>query len=269
VEALELFRAGKLNEAIDACAKEVQQHPAQADPRDLLSQLLCFAGEFERADKQLEVLGTQFADRGPAIALIRQLIRAAEARQQFFEQGRLPEFLTEPADYIRRHVEASICIRQGELGEAAKLLEQAEEARPHPSGRCNGSAFHDFRDADDTTSSFFEAFTTTGKYFWVPFERIHRITLHPAESPLDILWRRCQIAVQGSPAGIMYLPQLYVGSSRSEDETIRVGKSTEWLGSDGEPVRGIGHRILAVDDEARPLVNIDSLEFDPAPSADQ
>jgi type VI secretion system protein ImpE len=112
------------------------------------------------------------------------------------------------------------------------------------------------------TSSFFEAFTTTGKYFWVPFERVGRVTLYPTESPLDVLWRRCQIEVRGGTNGIMYLPELYVDSARSEDESLRVGQGTEWLGSEGEPVRGVGHRILAVDDEARPLVKIDALEFD-------
>ncbi len=263
MEALELFREGRLNEAIEACNREVQRHPDKPDHRDLLSQLLCYAGEYERADKHLDVLGTQFADREPVIALVRHLIRAATARQQFYEEGRLPELFTEPSEDLRRHLEASIAIRRGEPREAARLLAQAEEARGPIRGRCNGTAFQDLRDADDVTSSFFEAFTTTGKYYWVPFERIRRVRLHPTESPLDVLWRRCQIDIRGGGAGgIMYLPELYVDSFRSEDELIRVGRGTEWLGSDGEPVRGIGHRILAVDDEARPLVNIDTLEFD-------
>lgn len=265
MEALELFREAKLAEAIEACAKEVQKNPGKPDARDLLCQLYCFTGEYERADKQLEVLGTQFADRGPAIALIRHLIRAAESRRQFYEQGRLPEFLVEPAEYVRKHVEASICIREAQQREAAGLLDQADQARPRMCGRANGTAFQDLRDADDLTSSFFEAMTTTGKYYWIPFEQVARITLHPTESPLDVLWRRCTIEVRGSTNGIMYLPQLYVDSSRSQDESIRVGKSTEWLGEEGEPVRGIGHRILMIDGEARPLVNIDLLEFDPCP----
>jgi len=262
VEALELFRAGKLGEAIETCAKEVQKHPAKPDPRDLLSQLLCFAGEYERADKHLEVLASQFADRGPVVALLRHLIRAATARQQFFEEGRLPEFFTEPPDYLRRHLEASIALRRGERSEAAQLLAQAEQSRPRLSGRCNAEPFRDLRDADDLTSSFFETFTTTGKYYWVPFECVRRIALHPTESPLDVLWRRCQIEIRGGTGGIMYLPELYVDSDRSPDESIRVGRSTEWLGSEGEPIRGMGHRILSVDEEARPLVSIDALEFD-------
>ena len=262
MEALELFRAGRLDEAIETCAKAVQEHPGQPNDRDLLSQLLCFTGQYERADKHLEVLATQFADREPVIALIRHLIRAATAREQFYEEGRLPEFFTEPPDYVRRHLEASISIRRGEPREAARLLSQAEEARPAMSGRCNGTPFRDLRDADDLTAPLLETFTTTGKYYWVPFEQIRRIMLHPTESPLDILWRRCQIQIRGGTNGIMYLPQLYVGSFRSADESIRVGRSTEWLGSDGEPVRGVGHRILAVDEEARPLVSIDALEFD-------
>jgi type VI secretion system protein ImpE len=262
MDALELFRAGKLREAVAACIQQVQNQPTKPDARDLLAQLLCFLGDWERADKHLDVLSTQFPDRGVAVATIRQLIRAAGARQQFFEEGRLPEFVTSPPEYLQRHLEASICLRGGDAAEAARLLAQAEEARPRRSGRCGDAAFSDLRDADDLTSSFFEAFTSNGKYYWLPFERVRRITLFRVESPLDVLWRRCQIEVQDGPNGVVYLPQLYVDSAKAEDELLRVGQSTEWRGADGEPVRGVGHRILWIDNDVRPLVNIDSITFD-------
>ena len=48
MERLELFRAGKLQDAIDACVQQVKEHPTEPAHRDLLSQLLCFAGDLER-----------------------------------------------------------------------------------------------------------------------------------------------------------------------------------------------------------------------------
>ncbi len=263
MEALELFRAGGLQEAIEACIRNVKQQPAKPDHRDLLSQLLCFTGDWQRADKHLETLGLQFPERAENVALIRQLIRAAEARQQLYQAGRLPEFVEQPPDYLQYYLKASICLREGQTGDAAELLLQAEQTRPRVSGRCNQTAFHDMRDADDLCAGFLEAFTATGKYYWLPFDRIHRVMLYPIETPLDVLWRRSQIAVQDGPNGIVYLPQLYIDSTLSADESLCVGRGTEWLGAEGEPIRGIGHRVLWFDDGLVPMVDIHSIEFRP------
>jgi protein involved in temperature-dependent protein secretion len=40
-----------------------------------------------------------------------------------------------------------------------------------------------------------------------------------------------------------------------------LGRSTDWRGGDGSPVRGIGQRTLLVDDDARPLLEIGTLRF--------
>jgi type VI secretion system protein ImpE len=262
VDALQLFRDGNLQEAIAVCTREVQSRPGQPDHRDLLGQLLCFAGELERADKHLETLGTQFPDRAPVVGLIRQLIRAAKARQQFYDEGRVPEFTERPPAYLQLYLQASICVRQAETGEAMKLLAQAEAARPRIAGRCNGQDFHDLRDADDLAAALLEVFTTTGKYYWIPLENIRRIVLHPIESPLDVLWRRCQIQATACSEGIVYLPQLYAGSFRAEDQSLRLGRSTEWVGPEDGPVRGVGHRVFWIDEGLRPLVEIQNLEIE-------
>ncbi len=261
MDALQLFRDGNLQAAIAECTGEVQSHPGKPDPRDLLSQLLCFRGEWERADKHLETLETQFPDRAPVVSLIRQLIRAAKAREQFYDNGRAPELLTPPAEYLQRYLQAAVCLRQGESGEAAGLLAAADASRPRIVGRCDGQPFQDLRDADDFSAAFLEVFTTTGKYYWIPWEGIRRLQLHPVESPIDVLWRRCQIQATACPEGIVYVPQLYAGSSRAEDDLLRLGRSTEWCGPDEGPVRGVGHRILWIDDATRPLIEIRNLEI--------
>ena len=66
MEALQLFRDGNLQEAIAACDREVQSSPGKPDHRDLLSQLLCFTGEYERADKHLEILGKSSPTGSPS-----------------------------------------------------------------------------------------------------------------------------------------------------------------------------------------------------------
>ena len=59
---LDLFRAGKLGEAIDACQQRVKQHPSDVEARHLLGQLLCFAGEYDRADTHFGTLASQMPE---------------------------------------------------------------------------------------------------------------------------------------------------------------------------------------------------------------
>src|SRR5262245_11528456 len=122
MDARELYQAGLLKDAIAAMNAEVKQHPADTGSRALLCELLGFAGNLERADTLLDTLGTQDPQAMVGISLWRHLIRAEQARQQFFGEGRLPEFLGEPTPVLRLHLEASIHLREGRSAEAAKLL---------------------------------------------------------------------------------------------------------------------------------------------------
>src|SRR4051794_10406678 len=126
----ELFDAGKLGEAVTAALEQVKEKPADAAARGLLCELLCFTGDVERADRQLDVLGDIAPERMPAVALFRQLLRAEQARQQFFTEGRAPELVAELTPYMKLHLEASVCLREGRGADAAKLLAEAETTRP-------------------------------------------------------------------------------------------------------------------------------------------
>ena len=57
--AKELLDAGKLSAAIEQLNKEVKARPADGRLRIFLFELVCFAGDYQRADRQLEVIGHQ------------------------------------------------------------------------------------------------------------------------------------------------------------------------------------------------------------------
>src|SRR5580765_4723217 len=97
----ELYQVGKLTEAIAAANDEVKKRPTDPACRGLLTELLCFAGDLDRADKQLDVIVAQDPQALPGISLFRQLVRAEMARQQFYQEGRLPEFLAKPPDLLQ------------------------------------------------------------------------------------------------------------------------------------------------------------------------
>lgn len=258
----ELFQAGKLKEAIAAALDAVKKHPTDTDRRGQLCEMLCFAGDMERADRQLETIGQQDPQAQVGVSMFRQLIRAETARQQFHAEGRVPEFLGEPSAVLKLHLEASICAREGAWPEAFAKLAEAESQRAKVGGVCNGQAFHDFRDLDDLTASFFEVLTSTGKYYWVPIERVQVLEFRAPERPKDLLWRRAHMSVHDGPDGEVFLPSLYVGTHTHDDDRLRLGRGTQWIEQEGEPVRGIGQREFLVGEEALSIMQLNELTFE-------
>src|SRR5262245_16784410 len=77
----ELFQAGKLTEAVQVALDAVKKNPTDTDRRGQLIELLCFSGDIERADKQLETIGQQDPRAQMGVSMLRQLVRAENARQ--------------------------------------------------------------------------------------------------------------------------------------------------------------------------------------------
>jgi type VI secretion system protein ImpE len=255
-KAQEHYREGRIQEALTAATGDVRRHPADTRRRTFLCELLCLAGDLERADRQLDAVSQQEPNVMVGISLFRQVLRAEQARQQFFAAGRLPELLGPPSPALKLLLEASIRLREGRTAEAAELLAQAEEQRPRVVGICDGTAFDDLRDLDDRTASVLEVLTSNGKYYWVPMERVELIEFRPSARPRDLLWRRAHLIVRDGPDGEVFLPALYAGSQPEPDDRFRLGRATEWRGGDGTPTWGVGQRTLLVGDQARPILEI-------------
>lgn len=257
----ELFAAGKLAEAVAAQTEAVKKHPADAAPRSFFCELLCLAGDLERADKQLDALSELDAQAAMGVAMFRQLLRAETARRECFEQGRVPELLDDPTPGLKLHLEAMVHLRAGDLAQAAQVLATAEEQRAPQTGECDGEPFDDFRDLDDLTAPVFEVLTTTGKYYWIPTERIELVEFHPPEHARDLLWRSAHMVVRGGPDGIVFVPALYPGSHQAADEQLKLGRGTDWQQAEGGPVRGVGQRTFLVGDQDRPIMELKTLTF--------
>lgn len=261
--AHELFELGRLREAVAAALADVRNHPTDTARRLFLAELLSFSGELERADSQLDALGQNDPQVMPLILLSRQLVRAEQARQDFFTQGRIPEFPGPPDSMVRVLLEAAIRVREGSLAEAVSLLDQVEEGRPKLGGECNGQPFTDFRDLDDLTSCVLEVLTQNGQYYWVPLARIESLEFREPGRPRDLLWRRTHLIIRDGPDIEAFCPALYSGSAAETDDMLRLGRSTDWRGGDGTPVRGVGQRTFLVGEEATPILEIKTVTFSP------
>ncbi len=151
----ELFDAGDLAGAIDALTAEVKAHPLDAARRTFLFELLAFAGQYERAVKQLEVVANQDVESDWATQVYLNIVHAEEQRERLFNDGLRPEFLLDEPPYVHWHLEAINCLRDNRPTEAQQLIERSEESRETPHGTVDGAR-----------SMIFGIATTCWRRFW-------------------------------------------------------------------------------------------------------
>src|SRR5229473_1513027 len=77
----ELFQSGQLDEALKALTAEVRDNPTDPKRRTFLFELLCFAGEYPRAEKQLDVLSSDGRSAEMGAMLYRAALHAERIRQ--------------------------------------------------------------------------------------------------------------------------------------------------------------------------------------------
>jgi type VI secretion system protein ImpE len=258
-----LFSAGKLPEAVAAANATVRKAPADLSARVLLAEFLLFAGNLERADVLLDAASNIEPKAAVVIAEFRQLLRADMARRQQRRDGRLPEFLGEPTAALATILRAHVAQQAGDAAETAALLAEAEALRPPVSGTADAMPFDDFRDADDFNAGYLEVLTTTGKYFWIPTERIDSIQFDKPRRARDLFWRRVTMSVRGGPDGVVYLPAIYSGDNPDITDELRLGRATDWIEAPEGTVRGVGQRMFLAGQELIPVMNLTEITFDP------
>lgn len=258
-----LFRAGRLNEAVAAAGAAVRKAPSDLAARVLLAEMLLFAGNFERADVILDAASAVEPQAAVVIAECRQLLRAATARRQLRTEGRIPEFLGLPTPALAAMLEAYVALRAGDAAAAAALAARAEETRPRVAGASADRAFDDFRDADDMKAGFFEVLTTTGKYFWIPTERVETVEFHPPKRPRDLFWRRVSMTVRDGPDGDVYIPAIYDSADAAQADPLKLGHATDWQPLADGLMTGTGQTSFLIGEDLVPVMDLTSLRFGP------
>ena len=259
----QLFRDGRLDDAVAAAGEAVRRWPADLGHRVLLAELRVLAGAWARADAILVAAEAADPDAALVVAEFRQLLRAAAARREVAAEGRLPDFIGKPTQAQTLALEALVALRAGDRPAAEACTEAMDAARPELRGNSDGTAFAGFRDADDLCSASFEVLTTTGKYFWIDAERVTSLEFHPPKRPRDLVWRRCSMSLRDGPDGDVYVPALYEPApgqpAEPIDDALRLGRRTSW--SETTPVRGAGQRVFLVGEEGMPVTALGTLEF--------
>src|SRR5436305_6288163 len=137
MNASELYAAGRLQDAIKAQTDAVKAAPADPNKRLFLFELQAFAGDLERARRQIDAVKYDEPERDAAVAAYRTLLDAEEARRKLFRDGVQPSFFHPAPDHARLRLEAVQRLREKHDPEAAALLNRAAEATPSLKGEFN------------------------------------------------------------------------------------------------------------------------------------
>jgi type VI secretion system protein ImpE len=257
-----LLEAGQLGAAIEAVTQEVKAHPTDGSRRIFLFELLCFAGEWDRAEKQLDAIGHQDLKAEIGVQVYRSNIKAERDRRRLFSEGLHPHFLTEPPPYVDLHLAAINRLREGNQGEARQTLDRAEEERPALAGTFNGKRFEDFRDWDDVLGPVLELIVN-GQYSWLPFQQIRRMEVNEPKHMRDLMWATARVEASDGTIGEVFIPALYAGSSEHANDQVRLGRMTDWKKLSDDLSMAVGLRLFLVDGEDKSLFEARSVEFEP------
>ena len=230
MRARALFQDGRLAEAVDVLNTELRSDPTDRQRRTFLFELLCFAGDYDRAGKQLDIIARGGHDAALGSVLYQSALHGERIRQQMFAEGDLPA-----------------------------------RARPAPvSGRLNGEPFGTLEDADPRIGARFEVFAA-GQYTWIPMAQVARIQMAAPSRLRDLLWAPAAMltaeSFKGEDLGEVMIPVMSPLSWRHDDDQIRLGRLTEWADVGGGVVAPIGQKMLLVDGEEFPLLEVRELEI--------
>lgn len=234
MSAQDLFRAGKLNEAIQQLGAELRDRPDDVQRRTFLFELLCFAGEYSRAEKHLTLLSDSSEDAAMGGLVYRSALRAERARREFFE--------------ARQYAESPVVANTR-------------------SGTLNGEPFHTIEDIDPRLGARLEFFIA-GEYMWLPLAHIGTLEMGPPRYLRDTLWASATIvggaALDGKEFGEVLLPVLYPFTSSHERDSVKLGRETDWTLSESEKVDvPFGQKLFVLDGgRSVPILEVRELKFD-------
>jgi type VI secretion system protein ImpE len=227
ISASELFKAGKVRDSIEALTAYVRDHPSDVVQRTFLFELLCFAGEFARAERQLAVLADGSPERETGAVVYYAALHAEKTRHEVFAKREFPQG-------------SALC----------------------PPGELNGKPFTDLRDADPAIGARMEIFAA-GSCVWLPFEHIASIQMDRPQRLRDTLWSPAIVqaapSFRGMDLGEVLVPAIYPFSWEQPDEEVWLGRVTEWFADEEGRESPAGQKTLLVDGEEFPFLERRSL----------
>ena len=195
-------------------------------------ELLCFSGDFDRAEKQLNILEQEGnKDSMLATLLYKTALAGERMRAGMFENKSYPKHAVNGKTTLVR-------------------------------GKLNGKEFMTLSDADPRIGAKLELFAA-GDYLWISFEDIASIHIEPPKRLRDLFWIPAKVGTGPSfrsrELGEILLPALSPLSWQHSDDEVKLGRVSEWCEDEQSEVAPFGQKNLLVDGEEFPLLEVREL----------
>ena len=190
--------------------------------------MLSFAGQYARAQKQLDALASDGAMAEAGAATYRAALVAERVREHMFETS----------DYPR---------------DAAPAVH---------GGTCNGEPFTTIEDADPRIGARLEV-CAGGRYLWIPFAHLASVTIEPPKRLRDLRWIPARVQtseeIRHMDLGEVLLPALSPSVWRNADAELRLGRATDWEELPDGDFAPVGQKVWRIDGREVPLLEIRQL----------
>jgi type VI secretion system protein ImpE len=207
----------------------VRDNPTDVQRRTFLFELLCFNGDFDRAEKHLHLLAQGNKQTEMGAILYFSALHAERVRHDLFKKKEWPA--------------------TGETRDFA--------------GTIDGKPFESIVDADPRIGPRLELFAA-GAYLWLPFEHIQSIETQAPKKLRDLFW--IEAIVRTGPSfkdkelGQVLIPVQYPFSGQHPNEAVRLGRMTDWVQTE-DGVIPAGQKMFLADDEEFSLLDVRKIEF--------
>lgn len=237
----------------------VKAAPAKPALRIFMAQLLCVLGQWQRAHTQLNVVADLQPDTGPMREMVGHALRCELVRAAVFDGRRPPMAFGEPDEWLALLIESTLQ-RAGNAALADNLAARAFEAAPTTRGRFNGEPFEWIADADSRLGPVLEAMVN-GRYYWIPFSRLSRISIDDTRDLRDRVWVPAALSFANGGEAIAMIPTRYPGSEASADGQILMASKTVWSEVGEGRYTGLGQRLLVTDKQEYDLLSARLIEL--------
>jgi type VI secretion system protein ImpE len=278
--AEELLKNGDVKQALTELFAQVRAQPSDPKHRIFLFQLLCVAGQWDRALTQLNVAQELDPASGIMGKAYQEILHCEAIRRAVFEGTRTPLLFGEPQPWLAQLLEALRLDGKGQSDAANELRRKAFDEAPATPGTIQtlnrnvapGSdptleetSFEWLADGDSRLGPVIE-FIINGRYYWAPQHHIAEIVVEPPADLRDLVWVPAHFRWANAGEAVGVIPTRYVGSEASEDGAVQLARKTSWTEIGEEMYSGLGQRTFMSDAGDYNLLDVRRITFAPAES---
>lgn len=235
------LKAGDIAGALQSLRDRLRDRPDDQRARIFMFQALCIEGAWDNARAQLKVLAQLSPEAQMLAVAYNQAIDGEVARAAACRGVDAAPLLHASPGWA---IELANAFAADPSGAGEMRARAFDSARDTP-GEIDGQAFDYLFDGDGRFGPTFEAIIA-GRWGLLPFCAVEEICTEGPADLRDVIWLPAEIRLREGASVAALLPARYPGTEAEHDPDLRLGRRTDWRGTDG--TRGVGQRVWTTSD---------------------